>query len=452
MKKIIDEDFFLDSPAAVKLYRDCAREIPVIDLHSYLSSKEIFENKRISNITELWIYNDCSRISAMRACGVCEKYITGEGSDFEKFREYCRIMPLLITNPLYLLSHAELRRYFNCDLTINLENCEDIWKHTSKKLEYGKFGVLDLIKSSNVKLVCTEDDPSDDLFYHNEIKNSNIGVRVLPTFCPDRCFDVDKQNFRNYIDKLSKSTEIKIEDYDSLCLAYSVSLERFESLGCKTAAHDVGNYSVFVKPDKFHANEILKKALGNEGENISMEEISLWKAQMMRFFGLEYQKRNWVLQFRYGVADMLQTHSCVLGVKALIDYMQTEKALPKTVIYSKSKIEDAHVGALCSSFCQGNGKGFPTVVKGYSWNVDDSFESIASKINDSISRGGLVCISSDVRSCTSYSRIEYFRRILCNIVGNRIEKGIYFEDSENTFDVIRLMLYNNVKKYFEFEI
>ena len=199
MKRFMDEDFLLDTPTAARLYHDFAEKLPIVDYHCHLSPEEIAKNKKFTNITELWLYADHYKWRAMRSCGVDEKYITGDGSDYEKFREYCRIMPLLIGNPLYHWSHLELRRYFDCELIINAENCDKIWKMTADKLAMDDMGARDYIKSSNVKLLCTTDDPADDLLYHSEIRNSGFEVQVLPAFRPDKGLNIERKGITSYI-------------------------------------------------------------------------------------------------------------------------------------------------------------------------------------------------------------------------------------------------------------
>ncbi len=471
MKQFMDEDFLLETEAARRLYHGYAEKLPIVDYHCHLSPREIAENKKFSNITELWLYADHYKWRAMRSCGVDERYITGEGSDFEKFREYCRIMPLMIGNPIYHWSHLELRRYFDCDLIINLENCERIWALTAEKLMRDGLGAREYIVNSNVKLLCTTDDPADDLRYHKEIRESGYEVQVLPAFRPDKALNIERRGIAAYIKTLGESTGVNITDHDSLCEAMKVSLDRFDSLGCKTADHGMDNYVPFAKPDKYHANEIFKKALASDGADISEDDLALWKTQMMRFFGLEYVRRGWVLQLHYGVLrnpnktmfdrlgadsgyDTIHGRNCIADMAALFNYLQECNALPKTVIYPINPSDNAAVGTLCGSFCRGDGSYTPTLVLGSGWWFNDNIDGMEAQMKslaNLASLGNFLGMLTDSRSFTSYPRHEYFRRILCNLIGGWVEKGLYPDLDAAAEIVERISLYNTVN-YFGFKI
>ena len=471
MKSFMDKDFLLESPTAVRLYEEHSSKLPIIDYHCHLVPSEIAENKKFSNITELWLYADHYKWRAMRSCGVDERFITGDASDYEKFSEYCRVMPLLIGNPVYHWSHLELRRYFDCDLTINSANCQKIWEITSEKIAKDGYGARDYIVNSNVLLVCTTDDPSDDLHYHRQIKESGFEVQVLPAFRPDKGLNIERHGITEYIDKLGKSTGIEISDYDSLCRAYTVSLDRFDELGCKTADHGMDNYISFCKPDAYHANEIFKKALASDGADISDDELALWKTQMMRFFGLEYVKRGWVLQLHYGVLrnpnkkmlaklgadsgyDTIHAKNCIADIASLLNYLEENNALPKTIIYPVNPSDNAAVGTLCGSFCRGDGSNKPTVVQGSAWWFNDNIDGMETQMKslaNLASLGNFLGMLTDSRSFMSYPRHEYFRRILCNIIGGWVERGLYPDYDAAAKIVERISLYNAVD-YFGFKI
>ena len=471
MKLFMDNDFLLETESARRLYHSHAENLPIIDYHCHLSSAEIAENKKFSNITELWLYADHYKWRAMRSCGVDEKYITGNGSDFEKFREYCRIMPLMIGNPIYHWSHLELRRYFDCDLIINSENCEKIWQITAEKLARDNYGARDYIKNSGVKLLCTTDDPADDLHYHKSIKESGFEVQVLPAFRPDKGLNIERRGIKSYIRTLGESCGVEICDLNSLCKAYGISLDRFESLGCRTADHGMDDYISFRKPDPYHANEIFKKAIERDGADITAEELALWKSQMMRFFGLEYVKRGWVLQLHYGVLrnpnktmfarlgpdsgyDTIHAQSCISDMAALLNYLEENGALPRTIIYPINPSDNAAVGTLCGSFCRGDGSYMPTVVQGSGWWFNDNIDGMEAQMKsfaNLASLGNFLGMLTDSRSFMSYPRHEYFRRILCNIVGNWVEKGLY-PDFDAAANIVERVSYYNTVRYFGFEV
>lgn len=472
MKKFLDRDFLLTSESAKKLFFDYAEKAPIIDYHCHLVPQEIAEDKRYSNITEAWLSADHYKWRAMRACGVDEKYITGDASDYEKFREYCRIMPSLIGNPLYHWSHLELRRYFDCDLVLNEKNCDAIWKATSEKLKEEQMSARGFIKASNVKLLCTTDDPADLLEYHRQIRESGFEVKVLPAFRPDKGINIDRAGITEYIRKLGKANGVEICDLDTLEKAYLASLDRFEANGCRTADHGMDDYVSFAVPDKYHANEIFKKALSSDGKDVTEEELKLYKTQMNRFFGTEYKKRNWVLQIHFGVKrnpngsmftklgadsgfDNIHGQNCIADLGKLLDYLNSNNALPRTVLYSINPVDNAAIGSLCGSFCCGDGSGRPTVTQGSAWWFNDNIDGMKAQMRSYANLealGKFLGMLTDSRSFLSYPRHEYFRRILCDLVGSWVENGEYPEDYDALGKLITDICVNNAKDYFGFEL
>ena len=471
MKKFLDKDFLLSTETAKKLFHEYAEKTPIIDYHCHLVPKEIAEDKRYNNITEAWLSADHYKWRAMRASGVDEKYITGDASDYEKFREYCRIMPGLIGNPLYHWSHLELRRYFDCDLVINEKNCDAIWSATAEKLKEPQMSARGFITNSNVKLVCTTDDPADSLEYHKQIKESGFETKVLPAFRPDKGMNIERAGIAEYIKKLGKSSGVDIVDLDTLEQAYLVSLDRFDANGCLTADHGMDDYVSFATPDKFHANEILKKALASDGKDITPDELKLFKTQMNRFFGAEYKKRGWVLQIHFGVKrnpnkvmfdklgvdsgfDTIHGQNCIADLALLLDYLNKNDALPRTVLYSINPVDNAAIGTLCGSFCCGDGSNKPTVTQGSAWWFNDNIDGMRAQMKSYAnleSFGKFLGMLTDSRSFLSYPRHEYFRRILCDVVGAWVENGEYPEDYEALEKLIKDVCINNSKEYFGFE-
>lgn len=472
MKPFMDKDFLLSTETAQILFHNYADKLPIIDYHCHLSPKEIAEDKHYSNITEVWLYGDHYKWRAMRACGVEEKYITGDGSDYEKFSAYCACMPKLIGNPLYHWSHLELQRYFDCDLVICPENCEEIWRITAEKLALPEMGAKSLIEGSNVVLLCTTDDPMDSLEYHKQIAESGFGTKVLPAFRPDKGINIERQGIAAYYKALGESTGVEITDLASLEKAYLVSLDRFEALGCRTADHGMDDAVEFVKPDAYHADEILKKAIASDGKDVSREELALFKSQMLRFFGIEYKKRGWVMQIHYGVkrnpnSEMFAKlgpdsgYDCINGsistaaLASLLDYMKSSDGLPKTVLYAANPIENAAIGTLCGGFCAGDGSGKPTVTQGSAWWFNDNFDGMVAQMKSYANLsafGNFLGMLTDSRSFLSYPRHEYFRRILCRVVGEWVEEGMYPADYDALAQLVADICYNNTKSYFGFEI
>ena len=227
MEKFMSDNFLLSGEVGRTLYFAYAESLPIIDYHCHLSPKEIAEDKHYANITEVWLYGDHYKWRAMRSCGVDEAYITGDASDYEKFRAYCRIMPKLIGNPLYHWSHLELKRYFDCDLIINEENCDEIWRLTAEKLQFPDMSARQLMTRSGVVLVCTTDDPADDLAYHAQIAQSDFSVKVLPTFRPDKAMNIERRGIAAYLKTLGEANGTEISDLFGLQKALAASLDRF---------------------------------------------------------------------------------------------------------------------------------------------------------------------------------------------------------------------------------
>lgn len=470
MKKFLQDDFLLTTPTAEHLYRTYAKVLPIIDYHCHLSPAEIAENKAFSNITEAWLYGDHYKWRAMRACGVDEKYITGDASDYEKFRAYCSIMPRLAGNPLYHWSHLELKRFFGCDRILNADNCDAIWKETSEKLAEGHLNARDLMRMSGVKLVCTTDDPADSLEYHRSLREEkDFGIQVLPAFRPDKSMNIERRGITAYLKKLGDAEGVAITDLDSLCRALSHALDRFCELGCRTADHGMDNYVRYAKPDAYHADEILKKALANDGEGITEEELALYQTQMNRFLGQEYVKRDMVLQIHFGVLrnpnrsmferlgpdsgfDTIHGRNCVYALAQLLNYLNECNGLPRTVLYSINPCDNAAIGALCGSFCK-NSDGLPTVIQGSAWWFNDNIDGMDAQLRSYANLAGLgnfLGMLTDSRSFMSYPRHEYFRRILCRLLGEWVEKGLLPNDENLLSEMMKGICFENANRYFRF--
>ncbi|MBQ7318825.1 MAG: glucuronate isomerase [Clostridia bacterium] len=473
-KPFLHEDFLLDTPVAARLYHTYAEKLPIIDYHCHLSPAEIAKDITFSNITEAWLYADHYKWRAMRACGVDEKYITGDASDYEKFRAYCTIMPKLAGNPLYHWSPLELRRFFGCELTINEANCDAIWSMTAEKLANG-ISARQLMRASDVRLVCTTDDPADSLEYHKQLADEGFEIKVLPAFRPDKSMNIERRGIVEYMKKLGEANGVTVTDLDSLCAALCASLDRFAALGCKTADHGMDNYVRFAAPDPYHANEILKKALASDGADVSDEELSLFQTQMNRFLGQEYKKRGMVLQMHFGVLrnpnrtmfkklgpdsgfDTIHGQNCIYSLASLLNYLNENDALPRTVLYSINPVDNAAVGALCGSFCRGDAGcdghgGMPTVTQGSAWWFNDNIDGMDAQMRSYANLAGVgnfLGMLTDSRSFMSYPRHEYFRRIWCRLIGGWVEQGLLPDDEDMLAELMRGICFENANRYFDF--
>ena len=465
MKRFMDEDFLLSTETAKHLYHDFAKKLPIVDYHCHLSPREIAEDRRYENITEVWLYGDHYKWRAMRACGVNERFITGDASDFEKFHAYCVCMPRLAGNPLYHWSHLELRRYFDCDLVINEENCEAIWALTAEKLAEPAMSARHLILNSRVEMVGTTDDPADSLMFHKQLREEGFAARVLPTFRPDKALGVAKSEYADYLKLLGDANGVEITNLRSLYRALTVSLDRFCENGCRAADHGMDDYVRYARPDEYHAGEILKKALAHE--RISEEETALFQTQMMRFLGIEYVKRGIVMQLHFGVLrnpntrmhaslgadagfDTVHGANCIKSLATLLDYLSQANALPRTVLYSINSSDNDAVAALCGAFSTSE-DGLPHVIQGSAWWFNDRLDGMRAQMRSFAGLsafGSFLGMLTDSRSFLSYPRHDYFRRILCDLLGKWVENGEYPADEDALRSLVEDICYYNAKRYF----
>lgn len=470
MKKFMDEDFLLETDVAKALYHNYAAKLPIIDYHCHVPPKDIAEDKVYNNITELWLGGDHYKWRQMRCCGTPEEYITGDASDYEKFRAYCKCMPKLIGNPLYHWSHLELKRYFNCDLIINEDNCDEIWAICNEKLRTPEMSVRNIIKGSGVETLCTTDDPIDTLEWHKQLRDdASFDVKVLPAFRPDKALAVDKPGFASYIAKLSEVSGVNVTDADSLKLALMQRLDVFCELGCKTADHALDGYMIFSEASNYELNEIFKKALANDGTGLTSEEVAKIRTEIIAFLGAQYKCRGLVMQIHFGVSrnqntrmfkklgpdtgyDTIGNYDMMAPLSRLLDKMEQNGKLPRTILYSISPSDNAAVGTLCGCF-ESSGDGKPLVMQGSAWWFNDHLEGMRRQMTDLANLnalGNFLGMLTDSRSFISYTRHEYFRRILCDLIGKWVENGEYPDDVDALAELVVDICYNNTKSYFGF--
>lgn len=469
MRAFMDQDFLLSSETARHLFHQYAKDQPIIDYHCHLSPEQIAKDQRYSNITEVWLYGDHYKWRAMRSCGISEKYITGDASDFEKFRAYCACMPKLIGNPLYHWSHLELRRYFGCELILNEQNCDEIWRVTAEKLAQPTMSARNLIEHSGVEVIGTTDDPTDSLAYHAQLKEEGFAVKVVPTFRPDKGLALHKKGIRDYIRALGKANGVEITDLKSLYKAYQNALDRFCALGCRAADHGLDTFR-FVMPNEYHANEIFTRALQSDGKDVSDDEVALFVSQMLRFFGKEYVRRGMVMQLHFGVLrnpndrmfraigpdtgyDIIRGTPLTAEFAKLLDYLDHYDGLPRTILYSLNGAENGAVASLCGAFAGGE-DGVPRVVQGSAWWFQDHLDGMRAQMRSLASlasMGDFLGMLTDSRSFLSYPRHEYFRRIFCDLLGQWVERGEYPNDEQALRALVEGVSYKNAKRYFDFD-
>lgn len=468
MKKFMDENFLLETEVAQKLYHEYAKDMPIFDYHCHLSPKEIAEDKRYKNITEMWLGGDHYKWRAMRSFGVPEESITGNSEDKEKFIAWIKTLSTAIGNPLYHWSHLELQRYFNISETATLDKVDILWDKCNTMLETSGFSARELIKKSNVKALCTTDDPIDNLKYHIELKeDKTFDTKVLPTFRPDKAVNIDKQGFTKYIETLANVVGYKIDSYAKLCKAMEERIDFFHSVGCRVSDHGL-DFPQYLEATNEELEIIFKKVLSEE--TLTGNEIRKYKGQLVQFFGKEYSKRNWVMQLHMGALrnnskkmfellgadvgfDSIGDWNMAEDLSRLLDSLDTTNELPKTILYTLNPKDNYVLGTMIGNFQGGGIAG--KIQFGSGWWFNDQKDGMIEQMKALGNLGLLakfVGMLTDSRSFLSYTRHEYFRRILCNLLGNWVENGEFPQDYDLLGKIVQDICYNNAKDYFGIEI
>ena len=463
MKSFMCKDFLLESETAKKLYHEFAAAMPIVDYHCHVSPMEIAQDVRFNNISEAWLKGDHYKWRMIRSCGVDEHYITGGASDREKFQKFAESLPRAIGNPLYHWTHLELKRYFDCHLILNAQNAEAIWNHCNERLSQGGMSAKGIIRKSNVTHICTTDDPVDNLQWHKAMRDDPTwNVTVLPTFRPDKAMNIDKPGFLQYMDDLSNAAGTTINSINDLYTALAKRISFFDSVGCVISDHGM-DYVTWVDGCAETASDVFMKALG--GGDVSPPEADAFKAAVMLFLAAEYAKRNWVMQIHYGAArsvnstmaqklgpdtgfDCISTRECSAELYKLLDAMNSNGGLPKAVLYSLNPNDDAYLATATGAF---QGPGLPGKIQhGSGWWFNDTKTGMIAQMTNLANLGVLgnfVGMLTDSRSFLSYTRHEYFRRILCNLVGGWVENGEYPTEMQFLKTMIQDISYNNAMKF-----
>lgn len=464
MKAFLDENFLLNSKTAETLYHDYAKGMPIIDYHCHLSPKEIAGDKKYRNLAELWLASDHYKWRAMRSNGVDEKYITGDAPDKEKFLKWAETISRCIGNPLYHWTHLELKRYFGIDRLLSPDTAEEIWGRCNEILASGKLTARDLIKRSNVKIICTTDDPVDSLEYHKEIAaDTTIDVKVFPTFRPDKAIHIDKEGFVEYLKELGKISNINIKNFEDLKRALTERVQFFHNAGCRVSDHGLEPV-VFSEGTEEEAAEIFVKVLN--GQILTENEIKKYKSQMLLFAGREYAKRNWVMQLHIGTVrninsrmvkllgpdtgfDTIGDRTFAEDLVKLLNALDDAGELPKTILYCINPRDNEVLGTVIGCF---QGVGIPGKLQfGSGWWFNDQKDGMIRQMTALANVGLLsrfVGMLTDSRSFMSYTRHEYFRRVLCNLIGEWVENGEAPNDIKLLGGMVKDISYNNAFEYF----
>lgn len=462
----MDENFLLQNETAVKLYNDFAKNMPILDYHCHILPKEIAEDKMYNDITEIWLGGDHYKWRAMRSNGVDEEYITGSKSNKEKFFKWAETMPYCIGNPLYHWTHLELKRYFGVDKPLSADTAEEIWTVCNKKLQTPEFSAKNIIRKSNVNALCTTDDPLDSLEYHLEIKNDkNFGVKVLPAFRPDKVINIHKtEDFLNWITSLAQVTDSDIKNLNSLLAALEQRIDFFHDSGCRLSDHGLDNIDYCECTDS-KVNIILKKVLN--GNSITEIESAQYKTKILLFFGEQYAKRNWVMQYHIGVTrnnntrmfnelgadtgfDAVGDFNFAQNLPRLLDALESKNMLPKTILYNVNPKDNFVMGTIIGCFQNSSIPG--KIQFGSGWWFNDQKDGILQQMICLANLGILgrfIGMLTDSRSFLSYTRHEYFRRIFCNLLGEWIENGEYPYNEKYLKNIIEGVCFNNINKYLD---
>ncbi|MBO4309327.1 MAG: glucuronate isomerase [Clostridia bacterium] len=456
MKTIIGNNFLLNTKTAQKLYHTFAEKQPIIDYHCHLDPKQIAEDHRFSDIGEVMLAGDHYKWRAMRSFGIDERFVTGNAAWREKFRAFAETIPYCIGNPLYHWTHLELTRYFGIDEPLTPESADRIFDRCTELLNTDGYSARGLMERSNVKVVCTTDDPADSLEYHKQIKESGFSVKVLPAFRPDKVVNIHKDTFLPYVEKTG------VKDYADLKAWLSSRLDFFHENGCRLSDHGLD----FIPYGDGDAAQVFEAVLN--GKTPTREETEIYMTDLLRFFGKEYSKRGWCMQIHVGALrnnntemfrklgpdtgfDSIADGGLAAPLARLMDALEQENALPKTILYSLNPNDLYTLGTLMGCFQSAEAKSKIQLGSGWWFNDQkDGMEAQLKALGNLGVLGAFVGMLTDSRSFLSYPRHEYFRRILCNLLGEWVEQGLYPNDVETLGKIVSGICYGNAERYFGF--
>lgn len=468
MKQFMDKDFLLTTQTAQTLYHDFAAKMPVLDYHCHINPKEIAEDRKFENITQVWLGGDHYKWRQMRSNGIDEKYITGDASDREKFQKWAETLEKAIGNPLYHWSHLELQRYFGYTGHLSGANAEEVWNLCNEKLQDASMSARNIIKQSNVTLICTTDDPIDSLEWHKVIaEDQSFDVQILPAWRPDKAMNIEKTDYLDYLAKLSDVSGIKVTDFASLIKALVNRLDFFASIGCKATDHAL-EYVMYQPAAEAEIEAIFAKRAG--GASITRKEELQFKTAFMLAMGKEYSKRNMAMQLHYGCKrdnnvfrfnqlgadtgfDCINNFAPSAEMADFLNALNATDELPKTILYSLNPNDNASIGTIIGCFQDSTAIG--KIQQGSAWWFNDHKTGMTDQMISLANLGLLgnfIGMLTDSRSFLSYTRHEYFRRILCELIGNWVENGEYPNDTKVLSQMVQNISYNNVVSYFGFNL
>jgi len=466
MKDFLTEDFLLDNDTSRNLYFNHASKMPIIDYHCHLPPNEIAEDKKFSNMTEIWLNGDHYKWRAMRANGIDEKFISGDASDYEKFEKWSETVPYTVRNPLYHWTHMELKNPFGVNKLLGPDTSKNIYNHCSELLNTDGFSTRNLLRKFNVKVVCTTDDPIDSLEHHKKIKKDKFEIRILPTFRPDKALATeDLSSFNTYLDKLSIASGIEIKDLQSLLDALKNRHDYFADLGCKLSDH--GLEKIYSKKTK--ESEVQKIFdLLRSGQSISKKKDIKYRSYMLFQLAIMDHEKGWTQQYHLGAIrnnnsrmiseigpdtgyDSIGDFEMAKPLSGFLDHLDQRHSLTKTILYNLNPKDNYLIATMAGNF---NDNTIPGKIQfGSGWWFLDQKEAMEWQMN-ALSNLGLlsrfVGMLTDSRSFLSYPRHDYFRRILCNLIGKDVEAGLIPNDINWLGALVNNISYYNAKNYFGF--
>lgn len=467
MKPFINDDFMLTNDAAKKLYKEYAENMPIFDYHCHLNPQEMYEDRQFESITQIFLDGDHYKWRYMRSMGLNERYMTGhrtgdKPSDFERFDAFCSALQYALGNPLYHWTHLELKRYFDIDMVCTKENSKAIFDKANAVIKQKKMSPSYLINSSNVAYICTTDDPADTLEWHKRIKEKgHIKAKVLPAFRPDFALNIEKDTFKGYVKRLSEASKTPINSYDDMVRALYGRADFFNEMGCRVSDHALSDVPFAIGLD---ANMIFAKAM--EGGGLSDFEVKAYKTALLCDLAKKYTELGWAMQLHIGAlrdnnTKMFERLGADVGFDSIADYMIAEdlshllnsmslgNGLPKTILYTLNPKDNYVLGTMLGNF-QGEGCG-GKIQFGSGWWFCDQRDGMEAQMKALANLGAFnkfIGMLTDSRSFLSYTRHEYFRRILCNLIGKWVENGEFPEDYNTLGKIVEDICFNNAKAYF----
>ena len=468
MTPFMNADFLLKSETAKKLYHEHAAQVPVIDYHCHINPQEIFEDKRYESITQVWLGGDHYKWRAMRSCGVAEYYITGAATPAEKFQKWAETIPNLIGNPLYHWTHLELQRYFGIYEPLTGDNAMEIYEKCNAILAQPDMSARGIIAKSNVKLICTTDDPADDLQWHEKLAaDPTVPAVVLPAFRPDKAMRADKADFPQYVARLETVVGYEINTVADMRRALVERIAFFNDHGCRVSDHAL-DYCFYVEATDEQLDDIYARA--KAGKGISWNEQLAYHTNLLVAVGKEYARLDWVNQFHFACLrdnskkmfrklgpdtgfDCINDQPNAVGLAALLNALQEADALGKTILYSLNPSDNAAIGTIMGAF-QTDSPIPGKIQQGSAWWFNDHKPGMEAQMVSLMSLGAMGTFNgmlTDSRSFLSYTRHEYFRRILCNLFGQMVEDGEYPADMKYLGKMVENISYYNTLRYFRFD-